>query len=237
MDLIEQAELVELAEVFFSFSSSSSKLGNEVVPFLRDFSLFPQDSLDILKSLPAPETVTTPTPWPKERDPWTQSPMGNVVPHSDPDCCSKASGRLFSFAFTPCEDSQLRLRPGGAVHPGHCSLGSAGWLTAGTETYRGNRTLLPHWPPSPVRFCAICGGVVMPRGKGSGWDSKSLPLAYYFSADRVWSLVLHLLSVARVPPSPFAFPLLGSSPLGTHASSLTPPRAPPGPLAGLARRR
>ena len=49
MDLIEQVELEELAEVFFSFFSSSSTLDDE--PFLLDFSFFPQDSLlDIFKS-------------------------------------------------------------------------------------------------------------------------------------------------------------------------------------------
>lgn len=75
----------------------------------------------------------------------------------------------------------------------------------------------------PACSCAGGAGVVTPRGKGSGRDRELLPVAFNFSADWIWSLIPHLLSVARISPSPFASPLLGSGPRGFHASSLTPP--------------
>ena len=80
--------------------------------------------------------------------------------------------------------------------------------------------LIGRHPPA----CSCAGGavVVTPRGKGSGRDRELLPVAFNFSADWIWSLILHLLSVARISPSPFASPLLGSGPLGFHAIFLTP---------------
>ena len=85
----------------------------------------------------------------------------------------------------------------------------------------------------PACSCAVGAGVVTPRGKGSGRGRESLPVAFNFSADWIWSLILHLLSVARISPSPFASPLLGIRPSGLSRqfshSAVSPCWSPGGP--------
>ncbi|XP_077013334.1 tRNA (guanine(27)-N(2))-dimethyltransferase isoform X2 [Tamandua tetradactyla] len=145
--------------------------------------------------------------------PRARCPLGTVVLRSETNNPQNAPQRLFRIGIY-----FLRLRTSAPPQPAQCTIGYCSLVRFGG--YRPERKCTVETELSyPIgrrpryAFAQSVDGVVTPWGKAIGVELRSLPLAFYFSAGRIWLLGVPLLSVARIPPSLFAFPLLGSSPL------------------------
>lgn len=148
------------------------------------------------------------------------------------------SGRLFSFARTSSPDWER-----GSAPPRRRSAPWVvqSWLGSGVGGWKGDAAWKQHFLTSLDAVPSTLLRSVRWRRYASGKRKRTGPWiagsGFLFFCWQDWVTGSSSFVCCPHPALPFCCPTPRIRPLGVHASSLTPPWAPPGPGAGLARRR